>query len=114
MQAKSEIEKFIQIKAPDDNQLFAAYKQASKKADKLQSELQAACNALESMTIEHDDCFGEDFLSSLMEFSLEIARNNNAQENYLPLNQFRELQIDRFFFLPDILYRHCRNRNQNS
>ena len=66
MYAKSEIEKFIQSKAPDDNQLLVAYKQAGKKADKLQSELQAACNALASMTIEDDECFGEDFLSSLM------------------------------------------------
>ena len=80
MLAKSEIENFIQSKAPDDNQLLAAYKQAGKKADKLQSELQAACNALASMTIEDDECFGEDFLSSLMEFSQEMAKKNNAQE----------------------------------
>ena len=45
MQAKSEIEKFIQSEAPDDNQLLVAYKQAGKKAEKLQSELQYACNA---------------------------------------------------------------------
>ena len=51
-----------------------------KKADRLQSELQAACNALESMTIEDDECFGEDFLSSLREFSQEMARKNNARK----------------------------------
>ena len=78
MQAKSEIEKFIQSEAPDDNQLLVAYKQAGKKADKLQSELQSACNALESMTIEYDECFGEDFLSSLMEFSLEMAKKKQC------------------------------------
>ena len=59
MQAKSEIEKFIESKAPDDNQLLVAYKQAGKK---------------------DDDCFGKDFPSSLMEFSQEMARKNNAQE----------------------------------
>ena len=80
MQAKSEIEKFIQSKAPDDNQLLAAYKQAGKKADKLQNELQTTFNALASLTIEDDECFGEDFLSSLMEFSQEMPRKNNAQE----------------------------------
>ena len=84
MYAKSEIEKFIQSKAPDDNQLMIAYK--------LQSELQVVCNALESMTIEHDDCFGEDFFSSLMEFSLEMARNNDAQEK---VESLKALSADR-------------------
>ena len=32
------------------------------------------------MTIEDDECFGEDFLSSLMAFSQEMAKKNDAQE----------------------------------
>ena len=92
MYAKNEMDKFIQSKDPDDNQFMVAYKQAGKKADKLQSELQSACNALEIMTIEHDDCFGEDFFSSLMEFSLEMARNNNAQEK---VESLKTLSVER-------------------
>ena len=59
---------------------MAAYNKAGKRADKLQNELKATCNALAAMTIEDDECFGEDFLSSLMAFSQEMAKNNNAQE----------------------------------
>ena len=44
------------------------------------------------MTIEHDDCFGENFLSTLMEFSLEMARNNNAQEK---VESIKTLSADR-------------------
>ena len=60
--------------------MLTAYNKAGKNADKLQNELKTTCNALAAMTIEDDDCFGEDFLSSLMEFSQEMARKNNAQE----------------------------------
>ena len=57
------MDKFMQSKNPDDNQFMVTFKQAEKKADKLHSELQAACNALEYMSIENDDCFGENFLA---------------------------------------------------
>ena len=60
--AKSEIERFVQDKVPEDIQLVAAHKQAGKKADKLQADLQTTCNALAAMTIEEDECFGDDFL----------------------------------------------------
>ena len=80
MQAKSEIEDFIQSEAPDDNHLLTAYNKAGKGADKLQNELKTTCNALAAMTIEDDDCFGEDFLSSLMSFSQEMAKKINEQE----------------------------------
>ena len=80
MQAKSEMEKFLQSDAPDDNQLLFAYKQAGKKADKLQDELQSACDALEALTIEHDESFGDEFLSSLMKFGYAKSKEYNAQE----------------------------------
>ena len=39
IQAKEEIERFVQNEVPEDNQLAAAHKQAGKKAKKLQAEL---------------------------------------------------------------------------
>ena len=80
IQAKSEIERFVQDKVPEDNQLLAAHKQAGKKADKLQTDLQTTCNALAAMTIEEDQCFGDDFLSNLMAFSQEMRKNTDAQK----------------------------------
>ena len=74
------MDKFMQSENPDDNQFMVTFEQAGKKADKLQSDLQSACNALEYISIEDDDCFGEDFLSNLMDFSRETAGNNNAQD----------------------------------
>ena len=50
------------------------------RADKIQNELKTTCHALAAMTIEDDDCFGEDFLSSLMSFSQEMAKKINEQE----------------------------------
>ena len=78
--AKQEMDKFKQSESPDDNQFMVKYKQAGIKADKLQNDLQSACNALEYISIEDDDCFGEDFLSNLMDFSRDTAGNNNAQD----------------------------------
>ena len=80
MQAKNEIDRFVQCEAPEDNQLLAAHKQAGKKADKLQTDLQTTCYALAAMTIEEDECFGDDFLSNLMAFSQEMRKNTEAQE----------------------------------
>ena len=58
----------MQEEIPEDNQLVAAYKQAGKKADKLQADLQSTCNALATMTIEEDECFGDEFFSNLVSF----------------------------------------------
>ena len=66
MQAKSEIKRFVQEEIPEDNQLVAAHKQAGKKADKLQADLQSFCNELANMTIEEDECFGDEFFSNLV------------------------------------------------
>ena len=44
------------------------------------------------MTIEHDDCFGEDFLSSLIDFSIETAGKNDAQEK---VESLKTLSADR-------------------
>ena len=55
IQAKSEIERFVQEEIPEDNQLVAAHKQTSKKADRLQADLQSACNDLAALTIEEDE-----------------------------------------------------------
>ena len=71
---------------------MVTFEQAGKKADKLQSELQSACNALEYMSIEDDDYFGEDFLSNLMDFSREIAGKNNAQDR---MESLKTLSADR-------------------
>ena len=63
IQAKAEIDRFVEEEIPEDNQLAAAHKQAGKKADKLQADLQTACNELAAMTVEEDECFGDEFFS---------------------------------------------------
>ena len=72
-QAKAEIDRFVEEEIPEDNQLVAAHKQASKKADRLQADLQSACNDLAAMTIEEDECFGDKFFGSLETF-IEVKR----------------------------------------
>ena len=79
IQAKSEIERFVQEEIPEDNQLVAAHKQARKKADKLQADLQSTCNALATMTIEEDECFGDEFFSNLVVFIEETRKNTDTQ-----------------------------------
>ena len=59
---------------------MVSFKQAGKKADNLQKDLQTACDALEYICIEDNNCFGEDFLDSLIEFSRATAGNNDAQD----------------------------------
>ena len=44
---KQEMDKFKQSENPDDNQFMVKYKQVGIKADKLQNDLQSACNALD-------------------------------------------------------------------
>ena len=43
-QASAEIDRFVSEEWPEDNQLSYEYKQAQKRANKLQSDLQSACN----------------------------------------------------------------------
>ena len=76
--AEKEMNKFKQSENPDDNYFMVSFKQAGKKADNLQKDLQTACNALEYICIEDNNCFGEDFLNYLMDFSRATAGNNNA------------------------------------
>ena len=78
--AKNEMDKFKQSENPDDDYFMVSFKPAGKKADKLKSDLQTACNALEYTSIEDNNCFGEDFLNNLMDFSRATAGNNNAQD----------------------------------
>ena len=70
---------------PEDNQLVAAHKKASKKADRLQADLQAACKDLAAMTIEEDECFGDKFFSSIETFIEETRKNVEAQEMVVKL-----------------------------
>ena len=84
-QAKAEIDRFVEEEIPEDNQLVAAHKQASKKADRLQADLQSACNDLAAMTIEEDECFGDKFFGSLETF-IEVTRKNvEAQDKVVLL-----------------------------
>ena len=55
-QAIAEINRFIGEDMPDDNQLAAEHKQAGKRADKLQTDLQIACNELTALTVVADVC----------------------------------------------------------
>ena len=83
--AKGEIDRFVKAEIPEDNQLVAAHKQASKKADRLQADLQSACNDLAAMTIEEDECFGDKFFGSLETF-IEVTRKNvEAQDKVVKL-----------------------------
>ena len=70
---------------PDDNQLVTAHKQSGKKANKLQADLQSACNELAAMTIEEDECFGDEFFSGLMTFIEETRKNTEAQDKVIEL-----------------------------
>ena len=58
---------------------MAAHKQARKKADKLQADLQSTCNELATMTIEEDECFGDEFFSNLVSFIEKTRKNTEAQ-----------------------------------
>ena len=80
IQAKEEIERFVQNEVPEDNQLAAAHKQAGKRAEKLQADLQTTCNALAAMTVEEDECFGDEFFSNLVAFIQETRKNTDAQD----------------------------------
>ena len=79
VQATAEIDRFVEEEMPEDNQLAAAHKQAGKKANKLQADLQSACNELAAMTIEEDKCFGDEFFKGLVTFIEETRKNVEAK-----------------------------------
>ena len=68
IQATAEIDRFTDEEMPDDNQLASEHKQAQKRADKLQTNLQTACNELIALTVIADDSFSDEFFSSLSAF----------------------------------------------
>ena len=78
-QATAEIDRFVDEDMPDDNQLAAAHKQAAKRAEKLQADLQTACNELTAMTVVVDECFGDEFFSSLVTFIEDTRKNEEAR-----------------------------------
>ena len=78
-QATAEIDRFVGEDMPDDNQLAAAHKQAGKRAEKLQADLQTACNELTAMTVLVDDCFGGEFFSSLVTFIEDTRKNEELR-----------------------------------
>ena len=79
IQATAEINRFVGEDMPDDNQLAAEHKQAGKRAEKLQTDLQVACNELTALTVVVDECFGDEFYSSLVTFIEETRKNEEAR-----------------------------------
>ena len=79
IQATAEIDRFTDEEMPDDNQLASEHKQAQKRADKLQTNLQTACNELIALTVIADDCFGDEFFSSVSAFVEETKKNEKAR-----------------------------------
>ena len=79
-QAVAEIKRFTDEEMPDDNQLATEYKQAQKRADKLQTNLQEACNELTALTVIADECFGDEFFSSISAFVEETKKNEKARD----------------------------------
>ena len=78
-QATAEIDRFVEEEMPDDNQLAAEYKQAGKRADKLQANLQTACNELTTLTVVVDECFADEFYSNLITFIEDTRENEEAR-----------------------------------
>ena len=79
-QAVAEIKRFTDEEMPDDNQLATEYKQAQKRADKLQTNLQEACNELTALTVIAEECFGDEFFSSISAFVEETKKNEKARD----------------------------------
>ena len=84
-QAIEEINRFIGEDMPDDNQLAAEHKQAGKRADKLQPDLQIACNELTALTVVADECFGDEFFSSIVAFIEKTRKNEKARDKVLDM-----------------------------
>ena len=78
VQAIEEIDRFIGEEMPEDNQLASEYKQAQKRANKLQSTLQSACNELSALTVIADESFGDEFYDSISAFIEETRYNKKA------------------------------------
>ena len=85
VQATAEINRFVEEDMPDDNQLAAEHKQAGKRAEKLQTDLQVACNELTALTVVVDDCFGDEFFSSIVTFIEETRKNEEARNKVLDM-----------------------------
>ena len=64
---------------PDDNQLVSEHKTAQKKADRLQTNLQSACNELSALTVVADESFGDEFFGSISAFVEETRKNGKAR-----------------------------------
>ena len=79
IQAIEEIHRFVGEEMPDDNQLASEHKQAQKRADKLQSNLQSACNELSALTVIADESFGDEFYDSISAFIEETIRRPGAE-----------------------------------
>ena len=84
-QAVAEINRFIGEDMPDDNQLAAEHKQAQKRAEKLQTNLQIACNELTALTVIADEFFGDEFFSSISTFVEETRKNEKARDKVLDM-----------------------------
>ena len=84
-QAVAEIDRFTGEEMPDDNQLAAEHKQAQKRAEKLQTNLQTACNELTALTVIADECFGDEFFSSISAFVEETRKNEKARDKVLDM-----------------------------
>ena len=81
-QAVAEIKRFTDEEMPDDNQLAAEHKQAQKRAEKLQTNLQIACNELTALTVIADECFGDEFLAALLSLLKRQRRMKKPEIKY--------------------------------
>ena len=79
VQAIEEIDRFVSEEMPEDNQLASEYKQAQKRADKLQSTLQTTCNELSAVTVIADESFGDEFYDYISAFIEETRDNKKAR-----------------------------------
>ena len=84
-QAVAEINRFTGEEMPDDNQLAAEHKQAQKRAEKHQTDLQIACNELTALTVIADECFGDEFFSSISAFVEKTRKNEKARDKVLDM-----------------------------
>ena len=79
LNVKREIERFKGKEEPDDNFFTFTFKQAGKKAEDLQKELQTTCDALEEVCLYKPNGIHRKFLNSLHSFSRTAASNEDAR-----------------------------------
>ena len=84
-QVVAEIKRFTDEEMPDDSQLAAEHKQAQKRAEKLQTNLQIACNELTALTVIADECFGDEFFGSISAFVEETKKNEKVRDKVLDM-----------------------------